>query len=475
MPATANAGANTFFWALASGTPAPTYQWKLNGVAIAGATSPQLELSNVQATNAGSYSVTATNTAGSATSNGATLSVNSVSPGNPPSFAFQPESQTVASGSTVAFSALAGNGVGAPDLETRAELPGSAGTKAIQPVTSGSSVSYQWFWNGFTIPGANDYNYVIYGATAANNGTYTCVAINASGAVLSSAATLSIVSDPTPGRLVDISCRALVGTGASQVIAGFVIGGGGTAGTEPVLVRASGPALVPFGVTNALPDPDLTVNGSSGIAASSNGWGGNAQIASAATSVGAFTWNIPSSHDSAVVSPLAGGAYTANIAGASGDSGVVLAEVYDATPASSYGPASPRLINLSARTQVGTGGNILIAGFVIGGTSSKTVLIRASGPALGPYGVPGTLPDPQLQLYQSNANGNSTLLLSDTGWGGDPTIAAAASDVGAFSWGAAATPDSAILVTLPPGAYTAEVSGASGDTGLSLVEIYDVQ
>jgi hypothetical protein len=127
------------------------------------------------------------------------------------------------------------------------------------------------------------------------------------------------------------------------------------------------------------------------------------------------------------------------------------------------------LINISARVQVGTGGNILIAGFVIGGTTSKTVLIRASGPALVPFGVTGTLPDPQLQLYS-----DSTVLESNDGWGGDAQIAATAATVGAFSWGTSATPDSAILVTLPPGAYTAQVSGASGDTGIALVEIYDV-
>jgi hypothetical protein len=199
------------------------------------------------------------------------------------------------------------------------------------------------------------------------------------------------------------------------------------------------------------------------------------QIASAVTAVGAFAWTVPSSHDSAVVSSLAGGAYTAQITGASGDTGVALAEVYDATPAANVGPASPRLISLSARTQVGTGANILTAGFVIGGASSKTVLIRASGPALAAFGLSGTLTDPQLQLYQSGATGSSTLLMTDTGWGGDPAIAAAAADVGAFSWGSAPTADSAILVTLSPGAYTAAVSGASGDTGLSLVEIYDVQ
>src|SRR5208282_5636725 len=152
------------------------------------------------------------------------------------------------------------------------------------------------------------------------------------------------------------------------------------------------------------------------------------------------------------------GPYTAQVSGASGDTGVSLAEVYDGTPQGTYTPSSPRLVNLSARVGVGTGGNILIAGFVVGGTTSKTVLIRASGPALIPFGVTGTLPDPKLQLYSG-----STLLQTNTGWGGNAQIADAAATVGAFAWTNLSSSDSALLITLPPGAYTAQVSGASGD------------
>jgi hypothetical protein len=188
--------------------------------------------------------------------------------------------------------------------------------------------------------------------------------------------------------------------------------------------------------------------------------------------VGAFAWNVVTSHDSALVQTLSSGQYTAQISGASGDTGVALVEVYDATQSPTL--SSPRLINISARVQVGTGGNNLFAGFVIGGTTAKTLLVRASGPALVPFGVSGTLPDPQLQLYRSNSDGTSTLLGTDTGWGGDSQIAATAASIGAFSWGTSATPDCAILVTLSPGAYTAQVSGASGDTGTALVEVYEV-
>jgi len=300
------------------------------------------------------------------------------------------------------------------------------------------------------------------------------LAIDSSGAILSNYATLSVVDAAIPGRLINVSCRAAVGTGPDQLISGFVIGGQDTSGSEPILARVSGPALSSFGVSGVLADPQLTLNNSGGVVASNNGWGGNALIASVALSVGAFAWSDSASHDAALVESLPGGNYTAQVVGTSGDTGLALAEIYDATPADAHTAASPRLINISVRVQVGSGGNILIAGFVIGGTTSKTVLIRASGPALDAFGVPGTLADPQLQLFHSNAGGGFNLLMSDVGWSGDPTIAASASSVGAFSWGAAATADSALLVSLPPGAYTAEVAGASGDTGVALVEVYEV-
>lgn len=166
---------------------------------------------------------------------------------------------------------------------------------------------------------------------------------------------------------------------------------------------------------------------------------------------------------------LAAGPYSALIAGADGDTGIALAEVYDATPPGSYTPASPRLINISARVQVGTGGNILIAGFVIAGSTSKTVLIRASGPALAPFGVQGVLADPQLQL-----NDSSGIIAANLSWAGSPQIVSEAAAVGAFTWNNTASHDAALLVTLPPGPYTAQVSGASGDTGIALIEVYDV-
>ncbi len=373
-----------------------------------------------------------------------------------PVFSVQPVSQTIASGTTVVFEA---NSAGA---------------------------GYKWMLNGSPlsdgagISGSAGPQLVITGATSADAGTYTCVATNSSGSTASSPAALAISGTADPGRLVNLSCRATVGTGANVLIAGFAIGGAGTSGSEPVLVRASGPALAaaPFDVPGTLPDPELQLDSTGGSPpvplASNSGWNGLPAVSSAAALVGAFPWSTASSKDSAVVATLPTGPYTAEISGASGDTGVALAEVYAAVPPGSSTASSPRLVNLSARVEVGTGGNILIAGFVIGGSTSKTILIRASGPALTPFNVSGVLADPALKLYRSNADQTSTFLQTNAGWSGNPQISSSAARVGAFPWGTSATPDSAILVTLPPGNYTAQVAGASGDTGVALAEVYEV-
>jgi hypothetical protein len=274
-----------------------------------------------------------------------------------------------------------------------------------------------------------------------------------------------------PGRLINLSVRANVGTGANILIAGFVSGGSGTSGTQPVLIRGIGPALTAFGVSDALADPELTLFQGAAAISSDAGWAGNTRVAQANAAVGAFVLNNPDSLDSAIFeSNLAKGSYTAQVEGKSGDSGVGLVEVYDDTAPGDYRASSPRLVNLSARALVGPGADTIIAGFVIGGSTAKTVLIRVSGPALAALGLAGTLPDPKLQLFAGD-----TMVASNTGWAGDPQIAATAASTGAFAWGDPLSADSALLVSLEPGAYTAEISGASGDTGLALVEIYDVE
>jgi hypothetical protein len=341
----------------------------------------------------------------------------------------------------------------------------AGGTVALYAAAS-HAPTYQWMNGPTPVAGATT-SILKLADAAASAGTYTCVATNAIGSATSTPATVSVGSTSDAGRLINLSTRAQVGTGGNILIVGFAVGG---TGAEPLLARASGPALDAFNVPGALRDPQLQLFDGSTVLATNNGWAGNPAIVSEAAQVGAFTWTDPASHDSALATQLGSGSYTAQVAGQSNDTGVSLAEIYDATNTVSFNPgSSPHLVNLSARVMVGTGGNILIAGFVIGGSTATTVLIRASGPALAGFGVAGALSDPELTLSSGSA-----ALATNNGWGGDPQIAATAASVGAFSWGASPTADSALLLTLPPGAYTAQVAGAGGDTGISLVEVYEV-
>jgi uncharacterized repeat protein (TIGR03806 family) len=130
-----------------------------------------------------------------------------------------------------------------------------------------------------------------------------------------------------------------------------------------------------------------------------------------------------------------------------------------------------RLLNLAARARVGTGDDILIPGFYIGGTTAKSVLVRAVGPGLAPFGVTGALARPVLTLF----DGRQQAFATNTRWSTSPdagAIRAAAARVGAFALPEGSA-DSALLVTLPPGAYTAQAVGADRTSGVALVEIYD--
>jgi hypothetical protein len=361
----------------------------------------------------------------------------------------QPESQTVADGTTAVISF---------------------------GVTGSPTPSLQWFLNGAAIPSATGDTLVVSGANISNAGSYTCTATNSEGSLTSNPARLSVITTSNPGRLINLSARAEVGTGGNIVFGGFAIGPSGAPGKEPVLIRASGPAIAaaPFNVSGTLADPQLQVfNSASNVLNTNDGWKGDTGIAATAVAVGAFKWNDPTSHDAALDISLATGPYTAQVAGESGDTGDALVEVYDATPQGTYTPSMPRLVNLSARVDVETGGNALFAGFVIGGSTSITVLIRASGPAIAaaPFDVPGTLADPQLTLQNPSTG---AVYASNNGWRDDPNIITAAASVGAFTWSDPTSSDSALLVTLPPGNYTAEASGASGDTGVAIVEVYEV-
>jgi hypothetical protein len=188
--------------------------------------------------------------------------------------------------------------------------------------------------------------------------------------------------------------------------------------------------------------------------------------AEAAISVGAFPLVSPTggSWDSALLVDLAPGAYTAQVSGLDGLTGVSLAEIYQ------VGSSPAQLTNISTRASVGTGSSVEIAGLVIQGPAPAQVLIRAVGPTLSTFNVSGVLAKPTLTVVDASGNTVGT----NTGWSTNSNAAAIAAEttkVGAFALPSGSA-DCALLVTLAPGAYTAIVSGVGGTTGVALVEAY---
>jgi hypothetical protein len=230
--------------------------------------------------------------------------------------------------------------------------------------------------------------------------------------------------------------------------------------------------LVPFGVTDALSDPVLTIlDGAGKVIATNNAWqsGPDAStIPDVTTAVGAFA--LPKkSNDAALLASLPAGQYTLQVTSASGGAGTALVELYEVDN------AVGRTINLSTRGFVQANGGLLIGGVYVSGTSPKRLLIRAVGPTLASFGLTTALPDPVLTVYSGQA-----AIATNDDWGtvasGAPTatdISAAAAAVGAFALNSGSK-DAALLVTLPPGAYTAQVTGKGTNSGVILFEIYEL-
>jgi hypothetical protein len=253
--------------------------------------------------------------------------------------------------------------------------------------------------------------------------------------------------------------RTFAGTADKTLIAGFVVADG----SRNILIRGIGPTLGAFGVGGALIDPVLELNGGAAVVRNDN-WETGSAGAAAFSAVGAFALGT-GARDSALLESISGGR-TARLEGVSGGTGVALVELY----ASAGGTG--RLVNVSARTEVGVGDNILIAGFNVSGTSPRRLLIRAVGPTLGVFGVSGVLADPVLVVRA----GDGVEVAANDNWSSannSAELAAAAAKVGAFAL-TAGSKDAVIAATLSPGSYTAAISGAGNTTGVALVEVYEL-
>ena len=271
---------------------------------------------------------------------------------------------------------------------------------------------------------------------------------------------------PTTGRLINLSVLTGLDSPTDEFTVGYVVGGAGTTGAKPLVLRAAGPSLGALGVPATISDPKLEFFAGANKTGENDNWGGGADIAAAMAAVGAFPYTGPASRDSAVAASITTRDNSVRVTGVGGGTGAVIAEVYDASPAATFNAATPRLLNVSVRKHLGTG---LTAGFVVGGATSARVLIRVAGPGLAVFGVPGTVVDPQLALF----NAQSVQIAANNDWANAADITAAGNSVGAFALPANSR-DAALVATLPPGNYSVRATGVGGTTGVALVEVYEL-
>jgi len=296
------------------------------------------------------------------------------------------------------------------------------------------------------------------------------------------------------------STRASVQKGDQLMIGGFII-----EGSQPaiVLIRGRGPSMggKPLFVPGTLSNPQLQLfSGSTPIAQNDN-WQDSPQCDSEFACAGApeilatgldpcrpnpgqSTAPDGCAFESAILVMLPPGPYTAVLSGANGRTGVGLVEVFSIDG----GTNTSKLVNISSRAVVRSKDDVMIGGVTLTGSDSKTILIRGRGPSMGgaPFFVSGTLSNPQLQLFSG-----STMIAQNDNWQGNPQcdsqfscgdagqIKAIGMDLCEPNPGESSAPpgcsnEAALLVTLPPGAYTAVLRGVAGATGVGLIEIYDL-
>ena len=259
-------------------------------------------------------------------------------------------------------------------------------------------------------------------------------------------------------NLVNLSTRAAAGTGQNVLIGGFIIQGSQSA---TVVLRGIGHSLAGVGLNDTLSDPQIELRNSSGtLLAQSDDWVDGTD----AVTIASYGLDPANSRESAVLRTLSPGNYTAIVkAFDNGDgnlTGTGLVELYD------LHTSNGRAFNISTRGQVLTGDGVMIAGFIVGGSAAKEVVIRGLGPSLANAGISGALANPTISLY----NSAGALLLTNDNWQSDPNAAR----VQQANLAPTQPVEAALDVALSPGAYTVIMSGVSGGTGVGLVEVYDL-
>ena len=271
-------------------------------------------------------------------------------------------------------------------------------------------------------------------------------------------------SDPNElfhtGRQLNIATRARVRTDENILIGGFIV-----TGSDPkrVIIRALGPSLGSAGVAGSLQDPTLRLlTDNNVVVAENDDWKQTQESEIAATGIAPAD-----DREAALVQTLSPGNYTAAVSGKSNATGVALVEVYDLAS-----DANSRLANISTRSFVSAGENVMIAGLIIGARDSASnagsarIVLRGLGPSLAQAGVASALEDPELLLF----DGNGAVIQTNDNWRETQQ-----NEIRSLNLAPADDREAVLVASLPRGNYTAIVRGRDETTGVALVEAYNVQ
>jgi hypothetical protein len=241
------------------------------------------------------------------------------------------------------------------------------------------------------------------------------------------------------------------------MIAGFIIQGNGS---KPVLLRGMGPSLAAFGINDVLLDPVLELRAATSSIRSNDNWIDSPQR----SQFEGTSFQPTDDREAVVLETLPAGSYTALLTGKDNTAGVGIVEVYDRAPG-----GDAVLANISTRGFVQAGENVMIGGFILGGSSNNTrVAARGIGPSLSQFGLNPALPDPTLELH----NANGAVLVANDDWTDDLVSAA---ELTANGLALSDMKESGIFISLPPGQFTAILAGKDGGIGIGLIEVYNLK
>ena len=266
-----------------------------------------------------------------------------------------------------------------------------------------------------------------------------------------------------PGA-VNISTRLGVGTGENVLIEGFIVQGP-AGSSKKILVRAIGPSLSQFGIADALANPTLEIHdGTGALVAANNDWK-TTQVGGLVTSdqfgeINASGAAPGNDLESALIVPLAPGNYTAVVRGFGDTIGTGVVDAFDLDTGS-----AARLANIATRGLVQPGDQLMIAGFIVQNGAVKLV-VRAIGPSLGAFGVSNALPDTTLQLRDQQG----AIVLENDDWKSSQQ-----QELESIGLQPSHDLEAALVATIQPGQYTAQVRGKGNASGIGVVQVYFLQ